>query len=112
MNYQLLLPVTRASRSEVKTLHKMLNILPHENAEILETCKQFTADRGYDDVKLINKLWNNHSIKPVVDIRNLWKDGEVQTKLVPGESNIVYDYKGTVSCICIERATWRKTREK
>ena len=108
-NYELpvAFTVTRASRSEVKTLHKMLNILPHENAEILETCKQFTADRGYDDVKLINKLWNNHSIKPVVDIRNLWKDGE-ETKLVPGESNIVYDYKGTVSCICMKTGKQRE----
>lgn len=32
------------------------------------------ADRGYDDTKLIVKLWDENKIKPVIDIRNMWKD--------------------------------------
>ena len=54
------------------------------------------ADRGYDDSKLHRLLWDEHDIKPVIDIRNLWKDGE-ETRLLTGHSHVVYDYRGTVS---------------
>jgi hypothetical protein len=38
-----------------------------------------------------------HEIKPIIGIRNAWKDGE-ETKLVSGRENVVYDYEGTVYC--------------
>jgi len=64
------------------------------------------ADRGYDDGKLHTKLWDEHSIKPVIDIRNLWRDGE-ETKLLTGWANVVYDYKGQVYCYCPQTARRR-----
>jgi len=67
--------------------------------EILEQCETFIADRGYDDGKLIIKLWDDYGIKAVIDIRNLWKDGET-TRLLDGHDNVVYDYKGNVYCCC------------
>ena len=38
-----------------------------------------------------------HGIKPVIDIRNPWKDGE-ETELLNPEiiDNVLYDYRGTV----------------
>jgi hypothetical protein len=36
---------------------------------------------------------------PIIDIRDCWKDGE-RSKLVTGTENVVYDYRGTVSCVC------------
>ena len=42
--------------------------------------------------KLIVKLWDEYQIKAVIDIRNMWKDGE-KTKLVTSKRNVVFDYK-------------------
>jgi len=39
---------------------------------------------------LICRLWDKYSIKPIIDIRNMWKDGE-KTHLVEGRENVVYD---------------------
>lgn len=89
--------VTKASESEVKHAHKIADETARRHPEIMGRCEYFTADRGMDDGKLIAKLWDEYGIKPVIDIRNLWKDGEA-TKLVPGETNVVYDFKGTVFC--------------
>jgi hypothetical protein len=50
-------------------------------------------------VETINLLWERFKIKPVIDIKNMWKDGEttrvLQTRTV---ENVTYDYKGTVYC--------------
>ena len=75
--------------------------MAEQQPEIIERCEVLTADKGYDDTKLIVKLWDEHQIKPVIDIRDMWKDGE-KTRLLTGKDNIVYDYKGTVYCYCPE----------
>lgn len=46
-------------------------------------------------------------IKPVIDIRNMWRDGE-PTRLLSGRENVVYDFKGTVSCVCPETGKQRE----
>jgi hypothetical protein len=89
--------VTKASASEVKQAHRLIDKLKESRPEVLDQCEYLTADRGYDDGKLIEKLWKEYHIKPVIDIRNSWRDGE-ETKLLPGTENIVYDYKGRVYC--------------
>lgn len=66
---------------------------------MLDDCEVFLADRGLDDGKLIERLWDDHGMKPVIDIRNMWKDGE-PTRVVRGTTNVVYDCKGTVFCHC------------
>ena len=91
--------VTPASHSEVKQAHHLFDALAENRPQILETAEYFMADRGYDDGKLLIKLWDRSSIKPVIDIRNTWRDGE-KTKLLTGFNNIVYDYRGTVYCCC------------
>jgi hypothetical protein len=48
---------------------------------------------------LIVSLWDDFGIKPVIDIRHMWKDGE-ETKLVDGQTNVVYDYHANVYCYC------------
>jgi hypothetical protein len=108
-NYELPIAfeLTKASRNETTVLHEMLNSLSRNKIEILDTCRVFTADRGYDDTKLIEKLWQTYAIKPVIDIRNMWKDSD-KTKQVPGCENAVYDYKGTVSCICPKSGKMRE----
>jgi hypothetical protein len=87
---------TKASKNEIPVAHMLLDNLSEEK---LERAKIYTGDRGLDDGKLHEKLWGKYGIKPVIDIRNSWKDPD-GTKLVPGSENVVYDIKGTVSCYC------------
>jgi hypothetical protein len=89
--------ITKASESDISEAHRMVDKLGEERPEILEACETLEADRGYDDSKLIIKLYDEYRIKPVIDIRNCWKDGE-ETKQLPGYDNVVYDYKGKVYC--------------
>ena len=55
----------------------------------------------YKGIKEDGTLWDDYTIKPIIDIRNLWKDGE-DTKLCNCYWNVVYNYKGKVFCICPE----------
>ena len=61
-------------------------------------CQRLSADKGYDDSKLIERLWDQYGIKP--DIRNCWKgDAEedgVRTKLVNGQENVIYTHDGSL----------------
>lgn len=74
-----------------------------DNCEALPVCTGRrtgrAADKAYDDTKLIVKLWDDYRIKSVVDIRNMWKDGDA-TRLLTGKENIVYNYSGIVYCHC------------
>ncbi|MHB1256389.1 MAG: transposase [Dethiobacteraceae bacterium] len=91
--------VTRASASDIKEGHKLVDRMSEQQPKIMDGCEFFIGDKGYDDTKLIVKLWDKHQIKPVIDIRNSWRDGE-ETRLLAGKKTIVYDYRGTVYCYC------------
>ncbi|MEW5784555.1 MAG: transposase [Bacillota bacterium] len=91
--------VTKASCGEAPRAHELLDQLEEVHPEILDRCKYFSGDRGYDGSKLIVRLWDQHHIKPLIDIRNMWQD-EDKTRLVKGKENVVYDYCGTVYCYC------------
>jgi len=97
--------VTRASEPDINEAHWMIDKLAQDRPEILDDCETLEADRGYDDGKLIVKLYDQYGIKPVIDIRNCWKDGE-KTRQLPGYDSVVYNYKGNVYCYC------EKTLEK
>ena len=99
--------VTRANASEVVEGHGLVERLEERHPQIVERCQELAADRAYDDTKLIRKLWDDWQALPIIDIRNLWRDGET-TKLVSGFENVVYDYRGTVSCVCMKNGTQRQ----
>jgi len=99
--------VTKASVPDVKEGHVLLEEMEKRQPEILGTAETLAGDRGYDDTKLIEKCWDQYQIKPIIDIRNMWKDGE-ETRLLGGRTNVVHDYKGTVYCYCPETNTKRE----
>jgi transposase len=108
-NYELpvAFELTKASVSDVKEGHKLIEKLEENQPIIIQTCETMEADRGYDDTKLIVKLYDEYGIKPVIDIRNMWKDPDASRQLI-GYDNIVYDFKGTVYCYCPETNTRRE----
>ena len=86
--------------------------MQERHPELLEGCSRLSADKGYDDHKLINRLWDQHQIKPIIAIRNCWQDGEAEhdgvvTKLARGQQNVIYTYDGAVSCVCPQTGTLR-----
>ena len=93
--------ITKASTSEVKQAHKMIEKLDESHPELIRKCETFIADRGYDDTRLYEKLWDGYTIKPVIDIRNMWK-GKDKTRQLQDYENVTYDYKGNVYCTCME----------
>ena len=99
--------LTKASTSEVRQAHKMLEELGEKHPELVERCEILAADKGYDDTKLYQKLWDEYRIKPVIDIRNMWKDPDKTRQLLDYE-NVVYDYKGNVYCVCMETGKKRE----
>ena len=61
--------------------------------------KTLAYDKAADDIKVHQKL-HASEIKPVIQNRSCWKDGETE-RLLPGHdgnSNIVYDEAGTLYC--------------
>ena len=99
--------VTKASASDITEGHALLTQIEEKQPEILKIAETLAGDKGYDDTKFIEKCWDKHQIKPVIDIRNMWKDGE-ETHSLTGKDNVVYNYKGNVYCYCPKTQTRRE----
>src|SRR5690625_1196886 len=98
--------ITKASVSDVKEAHRLIDELESDRPELLENTEVLSGDKGYDDTKLIERLWDDHEIKPVIDIRNMWKEKN-ETRLFKDYSNVAHDYKGTIFCYCPVTGTER-----
>lgn len=85
----------------------MIDDLNEAHPELIERCETLEADRGYDDTKLYEKLWDDYKIKPVIDIRNKWKDKD-KTRQLQDYENVIYNYKGNVYCVCMETGIERE----
>jgi hypothetical protein len=92
--------VTRASASDTKHLLPLVEEVKEKHLQIYKDMDTAATDKGYDSEENCRRLYDEHGIKPVIDIRRMWRDKE--TKLLdPGcADNIVYDEVGTVYCIC------------
>jgi len=92
--------VTRASESDTKQLLPMVEEVKQKHPQIYKDMEELEADKAYDSGENCRTLYDEHGIKPVIDIRRMWRDKE--TKLLdPGcADNIVYDEVGTVYCLC------------
>lgn len=99
--------VTRANASEVVEAHGLLDRLEAQHPQVVQRCQELAADRAYDDTKLIREVWDDWQMLPIIDIRNCRKDGE-SSWLITGFENVVYDYRGTVSCVCLKSGTQRQ----
>ena len=103
--------VTPASGSEQIELRSMAGQTFEQTPELAKRCDDFTADRGLDSAETKALLWDDHQIKPVIDIRELWREEKDEpgydrqqpiTRSLYSErvDTIVYTEKGTLHCIC------------
>lgn len=82
--------VTPANKDEK---NEMLKILDNLNDDMKARSKYVLLDRGYDSIRVHNKVLDIGA-KPVIDKRNLWKDGS-ETRQYK-DTDIVYDQSGNV----------------
>jgi hypothetical protein len=91
--------VTKASRPDIEEMLPMVKEAKDKHFQVV--IETLAGDKAYDSGPHTEILYDEHGIKPVIDIRNHWKDGEDTKLLNPDKiDNIVYDYKGTVYCHC------------
>jgi hypothetical protein len=88
--------VTKASASDITIGRDMVEDLASNRPWVLESANFLLGDKAYDDADLITNLWDDHEIKPVIDIRDLWKISGARA--VHGQTNVSHDYTGTVYC--------------
>jgi len=93
VNYELPIEytVTTASKSEREQLKEHIKMLDVEKVEKIAT---LSADKGYDGVDVITYL-QDKGIKPIIDIRNHWKEETKQYK----DTDLIYTYDGKVSIV-------------
>jgi len=93
--------VTKASVHDCPILEKLLKGFKGRHPEVLKRCEHLTADRGYDSKDNNQSLLDNYKIVPVIDIRDMWKDGEKTRLLDPSKAgNVVYNSRGEIFCVC------------
>jgi len=102
-NYELPIAyqLTKASTGEQPVMRELFKELAKAHPELVKNCEHGMGDRGYDSVKTITVIWEECKIKPVIDIKNMWKDGE-GTRLLKTRDikNVTYNFKGEVYCHC------------
>lgn len=96
--------VTRASGSDTAVLEELIEETAEKHPDIIERAEELTADKAYDSEGNNKMLWDKHKIKPLIDIRDMWKEDRGQTRpLYPDRAdNIVYDASGSIYCHCPE----------
>ena len=110
--------VEKASVSERKALARDLAALLRDEPTLAQRCREFSADRGYDQAELKRWLWDAHRIRPLIDIRLLWRgdwdapprrSGEPMMRpLDPSRvDNMLHTEQGRVSCRCPATGTMR-----
>jgi hypothetical protein len=92
--------LTKASRSDSPELIPLVKELKRRQPHRIEVAQDLSADKGYDSEPNNAWLWDQCQIKPLLDIRSMWKEKE--TKLVTDQAadNVVYDEAGQVYCHC------------
>jgi hypothetical protein len=92
--------LTRASESDTTHLLPLLEEISVKHHDILQRSDHLTADRGYDSEKNNREVYDRYGVKPLIDIRHDWKDGESTRPLFEDKLDcIVYDQDGRIYCV-------------
>jgi len=92
--------ITKASEPDTNQLLPMVEKLKELQSEIINRAKMMFGDKGYDSEDNNKELWDNYKIKPLIDIRNMWKDAEETRQFNADKTDsIIYDYCGNVYCV-------------
>jgi len=99
--------LTNASQAEQPTGLALVKELAGDHPDLIGRCDYLLGDKGYDGTGYHGGLWDDYRIKCVIDIRDMWKDGE-QDRVVTNCRNVTYDHSGTVYCYCMKTGERRE----
>lgn len=91
--------VTKASCSDVAVGRQMIGEISKNKPELLKNADILLGDKGYDDTELCKILWNQNSVKPVIDKRNKWQLKD-ELRALPAKKYLLYNEAGTIHCQC------------
>ena len=80
--------LTPADVSETTRLVPLVEQLNEKTPTVYERAETLAADRGYDSAENHRRLWEEHTIKGVIDIRALWKAEKAEQGRDPAEEII------------------------
>lgn len=101
--------VTKASRNDCPELLPLVEQAAQRHPWLPEVAEALTADKGYDSIANNRDLYGEYGIKPVIDKRTLWKDGELTRSVFPQHADsFVYDEHGVVYCVCPQTGEQRE----
>ena len=103
--------VTPAATPEPPVLRAMVKELFGASPTLAGRCREFSADRGYDQAGLKETRWQNWTIRPLIDTRLLWREEKQAPDydpsqptlrlLAPGRADhILHSERGAVHCRC------------
>ena len=103
--------VTTASAAEQDALGSLIQKTFEQTPAMAERCEDFSADKGLDSASIKAKLWDDYHIRPVIDIREMWREEKKEPGYDPEKpitralfaervDTIVHTEKGTLHCIC------------
>jgi len=92
--------LTKASVSDSPRLIPLVEDLRKRRSDRIELAEDLSADKGYDSAKNNSWLWDECGIKPLIDIRSMWKEEETRLLDESRVDNVVYDEKGRLYCHC------------
>lgn len=95
--------VTQASVAETTRLQPLLRGYGQQHPELLARGRELAADKGYDSAANQAAVWDEYRMRPVIDIRENWKEDHQGTRplVTKGCDNVVYDERGRVFCVCL-----------
>ncbi len=100
--------VTAASRNDCPEMLPLVDQIAQRHPQLAADADILTADKGYDSTANNRDLYADYGIKPVIDKRTLWKDGEPTRALFDDRvDSFVYDEHGGVHCVCPETGEQR-----
>ena len=92
--------ISTASASDVVEGRKLVKQAAYLHPALFSTDEAYqrymSGDKGYDDTKF-HEMLHAFGIVPILDIRNMWKDGHPY-RWLEGYRSLGYDYQGTIYC--------------
>ncbi len=86
--------------ADVRELLPLVKNLKQRHPALVEQAQELSADKGYESEPNNRKLWRDHRVKPLIDIRSMWKEKETRLIDDTRADNIVYDETGQIYCHC------------
>lgn len=103
--------LTKASASDCPELVPLLDQLDQVQPGLLDQCQYLSADKGYDSRENNRTCWDTYNIKPIIDIRNTWKeDPHLPRQLHQDRVDTIF-YTETGNVLCRHRDDAQKEQE-